>query len=687
MKTLRKEWRQQRLIFLIGCLAGIFLPVFQLIDDLRRRQQEISVDTGTGIVLAFGALVAILLAVATTFADTKKGIDEFWQSKPIRIWKVFMVKFLVAAAVILVCFLIITSLDFITNSVNGRFAGFAFSALCYTFPIALMLFCVTMFFTVILRDTAKAVLLSIWAALLFYFLPLLVNGLGWMNVFEQMEEYDSHSLVNQVLSIWLGNKGKISFHQAVTMTLSRFDYQYLWQYAGFLVMTFGIAIGCLILSIVAFERRLRWQPGQKTIAWAMGLSCAFIYGVSIFQVGQNLLPARTFEGKPLQPAVSFYTDPENTYDWLDKEKAGEMILQMSPYSRSSAKLLVNGDYLYKITIVSQGVPPADWQKPVRFDWFLDVFEHPAIERKVKHLAKVRFFSTPSAPANSAQPILNFFKRNGILYLGYVPYLKENNTVRGPLYFLAVDVSVPNKPVKIYDEIIEEGNFGMGTQGFAGSFGDYCYALVPYKVLVILVAEEHKPKVISRLDKDELGLSNNQQMPIANAEVIDDGMLLCYESSIVMILDVSAPEKPKTKFYGNLEFAIGPQEQIRCATYYKGRFYFGTKSGLYAYELKKGSDETYSMELVGSRSATPIERLAGRSAMELFAYNDILFEAANGIGILAYDIKDPSRPRRIYHGGDNMYVTTVGIWKGFLYGAELNSPARELLELFELPKAK
>ena len=174
MKILWKEWQQQKWLFLFGCLAGIFVPVFEMLESGRHRGVY-RTNSGSAVVLVLGAAFAIILSVATTYADTRKGLDNFWQSKPIRIWRLFVTKFVVGALVLLIGFLFIMSLDFWSKyQLRNQIDEFAWAALCHTYPIALMLFAATMFLIVLLRDAAKTVLLAIWA------------GVAWIPLFKAL---------------------------------------------------------------------------------------------------------------------------------------------------------------------------------------------------------------------------------------------------------------------------------------------------------------------------------------------------------------------------------------------------------------------------------------------------------------------------------------------------------------------
>ena len=321
MKILLKEWHQQKWWFLFGCLAGVAFPAFECYLWCQNNQTDkIQTSFGSGIVACIGAFYAIILAIATTHHDTKKGTDDFWRSKPVHIWKLLAVKFIFGGCILFISFLFVMSLDFWSRLVHNEFPRDAWRVFCYTYPIALFMFAATMCLLVVLRDSAKTVLLAIWLALLIYFVPLLIGSLDWMNVFEQIDNSRGrpslleHIVQRSTLSGSLLHRAVISSQPVKVPVVFTTTPQIIWQiitsegylqYLLFLGVTVSGAIGVVVLSAAAFKRNWRWQPGQKTIVWAMGLSAAFIFGIAILQVGHNLEPVKEWNGRKIVNPVIF----------------------------------------------------------------------------------------------------------------------------------------------------------------------------------------------------------------------------------------------------------------------------------------------------------------------------------------------------------------------------------------------
>ena len=682
MQMLWKEWRQQRGMFLLFCLGGISFPVLECYVTWSR-SGEIRTDTGSGILLAFGALFAIILAIATTHHDTQKSVDDFWQSRPIRIRRLFAAKVFLAAVLMLVVFLMMISLDMVTHFRRSSNASFAWQAFCHTYPLALMLFALTMFLVVVLRDDAKVVLIAIWATLLVYFLPLLIGGLGWMSIFERLDSLEENSLFSRIWAV-SGSSARVeTFGQWIQYVFGDYSWRYLLQYLLYLVVMVGGAGVFLVLSVKAMKNRWRWRPGQKTVVWTLGLSAALIFCLSMFHVGYNLVPVTTFQGRQIEPLMSFDTTPENTIDWAGPE-ADEMSLKLD-YTWADSQLCVDGDYIYRVVRVAKS---RNWNKPVVQDWFLDIYNHPKIEGTSRHLAKVRFFSAPPAKRNYHQNILADFVRNKRLYVAYQPRLESDDGVKNPLRFLAADVSNPLEPKRLFDEVIyEPKRAGARTKGYRSNFEDYCYVAFGDELVVISVVQD-EPKVLNTFSRTELGLNEDSWIPSHGLSVLEDRRIICFDYSQVMLLDIENPAEPKKIFFGRFKSEAAGQrgDEIGAATCDADKLYIGRESGLYVYQVNVDGEAGES-KLIGRRRSTPLEKLASHYPIQLLAYQGRLFEAASGLGLLVYDISEPTRPRRAFHGGDGRYISSIGIWEGTLYAGNPHHTVGGYLNFFNIPKAK
>ncbi|MBN2455279.1 MAG: hypothetical protein JXB29_01880 [Sedimentisphaerales bacterium] len=705
MQLLWKEWRQQKWLILVGSLAGITLPIFEWLNNSKFKPQINNTETGSIAVLICGVLFAIILSAASTHHDLKKGTDNFWQSRPLTTHKLFITKFLIAAILLFLAFLFVQSIDFVTHSRQDSFPTLARAALTYTYPIALIAFSLTMFLIAIMRDTAKAVLLAIWAALLIYFLPLLTNTLHWLNIFEVMDQPSMTLSIIDYL-IWLtslpeniGHGVSINrpawmphnFYQVIDSKVQVSNAKNLWyiitspEYLRYLLFVTFTAIAsalCIFLTVKAIKNNWRWRPEQKTIAWTLGLSAAFIFAVAMLQAGHNLGIVRTHNNREIISIISLWEKTENKYNWT-----GETIGDDQIHRRTGGQTTtyIKDDLMFRISIGSQintdpNGPRLNWKTPLKQHFFFDIYRFPYTKEGF-HLSETRFFVTNPIARNYPQFIFGSFVRNDRLYAAYRPQSPEQQKDRriyeNPLHFLTVDVSNPNEPKRISDTEISQPKSWNGTMT---NYNEYCYINDGDRLLILSVAERDKPEIIGQVDLD----LNWPKFPDRQICVIED-KLICNDRWQIAIFDLAKPPEPKLVFYEAFkEKEEGNREEyIGAITYKQGIVYAAKKSGIFVYKLTEDENGNLTSEMIGHRRATPVERLAGRQLPErLILINDMLVESANFFGVLVYDVSDPTRPRRAYHGENLSYTTDIGIWNELLYMVDHSNQ----LIFLEIPKA-
>lgn len=715
MKILWKEWHQQRWLFLFGCLAGITLPIFEMFGNAKYRSTS---PTGMGgaAVMVCGALFAIILAVATTYNDSKKGLDNFWQSKPLHIWKLFAVKFILGAVVLSTSFLFVMSLDFWSEyKLHQQIDQTAWTGFCYTYPIALFLFAATMFLLVVLRDSAKTVLLAIWLALLIYFLPLLIGSLGWLNIFEQLDGSNRRYSLLQYI-IWRCSLpenfeavGMVQRPPGIPVSYYSISWtKLLWQilsspgylqYLFFLGVAIAGSVGGVVLTVIAFKHNWRWRPGQKTIAWTLGLSAAFIFGVAMLQVGHNLEPIKEWNGKKIvDPAI---------FDWsympasFVKEgiPEGQLVTWQKMYfDHYHDAVCVKDDLMFRVSCGYQWMKnkkPPKYEDEVIRHFVVQIYRFPywdnsdiTVSEGMKQLpdfvaGAMRLFSTEPVRRYGNQSALGCFVKDSYLYTAYRPQKnKENGRLdinNMPIYFATIDISNPEKPTLVENiEIKSTTNF---TRGFA-NYGDYCYLSDGAQLVIISVAQTGSPEIVRQIpyvvgggkcgtvknEKDDYSfdLGDDPGFPSRSFSVIGD-KLLCNSYTRIAILDLVEPTKPKVIYDESLvKQQFSENERIQATAYRDNYIYISTNNGLYIRKLAKQADGTFASELVGKRIATPIERLAGRQPLELLFHKDYLVEASGGFGLIVYDVSDPSHPKRVYHAATRDRANDVGIWNDLIY---------------------
>jgi hypothetical protein len=705
MKLLWKEWQQQKWIIFSGLLAGVSFPVFECLL-VWNRNGYFRTDTGSGVLLAGGAIFAVILAIATMHHDIRKGVDSFWQSKPVRIWKLFTVKFLLGALLLYVIFLATISLDLITHFSRDNNFSFAWAALCYTYPIGLCLFGLSMFIMVLTRDAAKTAFLAIWAGLLIYFLPLMFRGLEWMNIFERLNNRQQPSVVENLM--WLFS---LPEKVASGMTIYRPSgvpvsmYQMNWsqallytigspaylRYLLFVAVFFVASIVCVLLSVKSLRYNWRWRPGQKSIVWALGISAAAIFGFAMFQVGHNLVPAKELNGKQLINPVQYDWNymPASLREGLPE---GHWIgSDPSSFGGTPDLMCVKDDLMFRFTMGYQSDKGVDeWDTALIRHFVLQVYQFPYAEKNSASSVKVpdfvvgatKFFQTePVIRMN--QDVLGCFIRGDRLYAAYRPLHKKGehgkNNYPGslnPMYFITFDISAPALPKVVSNmEISNSDHFGSGM----ADSGNYCYINDGSQLMILSVENRDQPEIVRKITfEDDFmnrptelgpGLKTMAWFPAWRLQITGD-KLVCWDRSRITMLDITNRLEPQVIY----DESFNDKYYIRSngieeLAFRNETLYLGSDDGIFVLALEPNEEGFYTSRLLGQRRATPLEKLASRNPGELLLSGDYLIEQAGGFGMLVYDVSNPSKPRRVYHAQVDSFANDIGFWNGLLYMQE------------------
>jgi hypothetical protein len=101
-------------------------------------------------------------------------------------------------------------------------------------------------------------------------------------------------------------------------------------------------------------------------------------------------------------------------------------------------------------------------------------------------------------------------------------------------------------------------------------------------------------------------------------------------------------------------SVLPPVAERIAVFHDGKLVLAGFGGLWVYELLPDG----LWKLVGSRSASILEMLAGRLPHSLDWKDDRIYEVSSAFGLVVYDASNLSRPTRIAHSGSPVLEFTV-----------------------------
>ena len=683
MKTLWKEWRQQRGLVLFGICAGILWPLIEMASSYATRKVWFT-NFGSGIVAGGGAVFAVFLAVATGYADLRPGIDTFWQSRPVRIRRVFLVKLLIGMFLLAVAFAVVMVPDLWTGLLRGSgLPEFVWTVFWTTWPVAVLMFGAGLFFLALTRDMAKAAFVTIWFGLLVYFLPLFLNTLQPLNVIERIAN-DQTNLVRDVVQILQSKRlpQGLSWPQRIWFILKYGHVQVRYDALLFVGAMLGSALAFTLLAVQAVKRNWRWQPGHKTIVWTLGASAALIFAITLFQVRVDLQPATHKDGQALvNPMPLDWEEP--TLPQAVKDR-GNRLFGMG----SSSGQFEHGGYLYVLSHAyesDQALTYKEWNLPVYRHWILNVYRFPFGKDSSRlHCGGLVIGSMTEMHARNVGWSVDSHAWGDRLYVAYPDPTKADGF---KTCVATLEITAPERPRLISTMEIE-------GRGRLVGHGDHAYVLGSHQWTVLSLKQPDPPAVVAQWTSTTRrgGRGLQPQLPIHLSEPnsvylpcsfrcqIAGGRILCTDGYALALLDLSDLDDPMLVYYEDYDQTEQFTENTHIAAIAMDQdcLYVSTQKGLIVRRLIRHADGHWSSERIGYRAATPLERLSGRDVSEILFHNGILIESSRNFGLLVYDVSHPSRPRRVMHS--DLYSDGIGIWNGLLYTLDYNNQ----LNLFDLP---
>jgi hypothetical protein len=683
MKTLWKEWRQQRGLVVFGVCAGILWPLIEVVGNHVTRKVWFT-NLGSGIVAGGGAIFAVFLAMATGHADLRRGLDTFWQTRPVRIGRIFVVKLVMATALLATAFVVIMAPDVWTGllRVTGDRRDFvswpSWSVFWITWPMASLLFGAGLFFMALMRDMAKAAFVTVWFGLLVHFLPLFFNALGPLNVFERFDNpYRDAEFFRQLPRVlhvtW--TMGIVPSIQWDGSLLPRTDLP------EFLVIAFGGALAFTLLAVQAVKRNWRWQPGQKTIVWTLGASAALIFAIALFQVRSDLRPATQKDGQALVNPMPLEW-PVPPLPQAVKDRGSTL------FRNGTSGRIEQGSYLYVLSLAYESDHPLtykEWDKPVYRHLVLHTYRFPSQPNPSPLccgglvIASMEEMEKPGI----GWPIRGSYVRGDRLYVASLTRVGHPKTCVATL-----DISNPEQPRLV--GTLEIPGVGYYGSGFVGH-GDRAYILGGNQWTVLSLGQPDQPVVaVQRTSTSPRGgvppqlprrLSElpSLSLPYGLSSQIAGNHLLWTDGSTLAMVDLSDPNDPMLVCYEDLRATEAEgYTQVSAVAIAQDHLYLSSRRGLVVRRLLRHPDGHWSSEKIGHRAATPLERLSGRNVSEILLCDNRLIESDRDFGLLVYDVSDPVRPRRAMHS--DLYSDGIGIWNGLLYGMD-----RDQVNLFDLPR--
>lgn len=260
-----KEYRETHWFLWAG--LSLFIAPMLLELGINYSRGHLSTDSGEGMVLGLGGLLAVLLAVAVTARDLHDSLETFWRSRPIGTWRLVAIKYIVGLTVLLAIVLITMGVQIAFQAadlmrrigqfrITGSFA--AWVTFAHTFTL-IIIYSVAFLIGCLVRQAAQATILSVAAGLIIYFVPMLIPALAPVGVFSLMED-----IVRNYGTDW-------------------------GRYTVFIAAMLGGSAAAFVLAVQAVKRQWRLRTDQRLIYWTLGGVVILLLGTSALVLRSNMV--------------------------------------------------------------------------------------------------------------------------------------------------------------------------------------------------------------------------------------------------------------------------------------------------------------------------------------------------------------------------------------------------------------
>jgi hypothetical protein len=275
-----KEWHEVRVFLWIALGIFIVLPIAGGLEALWQYDRRFEISA-TPWVFLFGGVLAIFVAVGATCRDFSGHLEDFWRSRPVSVTRWLLVKYLVGLAVVLAACVVPLALELAFNREKDAVLFIAWFPFLWAalYGIGFLTGC-------LVRRTAHAAMLALAAMLLVYFLPVVLPPLQWLNI----------SVVTD-------------FSILPSQWPEVFGARQLEFAAGMM----GLAIGVLLMALLAVHRDWRIDSGRKMIYGSISAAVLILFASAAFQLGTNMPILRQIDVSEKEPVWQIQNDGAKAY--------------------------------------------------------------------------------------------------------------------------------------------------------------------------------------------------------------------------------------------------------------------------------------------------------------------------------------------------------------------------------------
>jgi len=601
-----KEWREIRWFLVVGAAIFIGWPLLEAVGNYRLGRGFYSADMPEGMAFFLGGPFAILVAVGVTCRDLKEEIMCFWQSRPVSIRRWAATKYLTGLAVVLVVLCVPLVMKIFVMRAEHELGQLSGILTCHTFTV-ILIYSISFFAGCLIRTPVYAAIFSGALALLVYFLPILAPPLESFSVFNIMME--SPIRVVQLSTLeqgdpWIAEKMRVVKIPWANDLALRYNIDLLRYIIFALVGSFA----AVVIAGIAVKRNWRLKVGQKLMFWLLGGVGMFLFLTVVFQLRSNLECVRQIPLKPESEGRCFVEAIA-----CDGDK-GVLLLQgqgrepNDVVGKAVCYSLMTFDLSAK-EFLSEEISLAKEQSPM-FLWFGNRVVWSARNSQWAYLIKMSTSQEETLAKSSAMPkadraelltiSLDVGAAGVVDKLSLLPYLEDRAEFWCSLYML----------------------------------DDTIYVITLDKLLIFDVGSDGKP-VLRKVINGQFRIPSRAGRAVR--EQLRQSTLFM---RLVPVECLDTEERLKITVGLTGYSTVASEGDIVVVADYD--------SPLTAYRLKEVRDDVATLEMVGFRRPTPLERFAGAYPTQVFVRDGLAYVIGDFGGLSVYDVRRPQQIRRIGH---------------------------------------
>jgi hypothetical protein len=601
-----KEWREIRWFLVAGAAIFIGWPLLEAVGNYRLGRGFYSADMPEAIALLLGGPFAILVAVGVTCRDLKEEIMCFWQSRPVSIRRWAATKYLTGLAVVLAVLCVPLVMKIFIMRAEHELGQLSSILTCHTFTV-ILIYSISFLAGCLIRTPVYAVIFSGALALLVYFLPILAPPLESFSVFNIMIQ--SPVVVVQLSKLaqgdpWIAEKMRVVKIPWADDLVLCYNIDLLRYIAFALVGSFA----AVVIAGIAVKRNWRLKVGQKLMFWLLGGVGMFLFLTVVFQLRSNLecirqIPIKTASEKGFDVAA-IASDGDKGVLLLRGRKTGY------DANETAYNSLMTFDLSAKEPFGEEIVLPQDLKSTV---W------------QLVNRGKIVWSAKNPQWAYLIKALLSEDKTDGIM-----TEMGKWKLDRAEMLTVSLDAGA----VGVVDKLDLSPYLEDRTTLWHSLYmlNSTIYASVSDKLFIFDVGTDGRP-VLRKVIKERYGVyggdgvrdvSERVRAGISVRLVPAEGLNL--EERLKITVELSGYRVMASD--GNIVVEA-------------------TGDFLGTYRLKEVRDDIATLEMIGYRRSTPLERFMGTFPRQVFVRDGLAY-VLGGLGVTVYDVRQPQQIRRIGH---------------------------------------